>query len=257
MTTPAGKQTLGLGLLSIGRRWGVRSTEPPSKGDAFTLLRAALSGGLRFFDTAPAYAASEALFGAFLSSEASDAERKSVTIATKAGEHWNTNDATTLVDHSYDALCRSLEQSLEHLGRVDVLQIHKADASVIQDKAVERLVAMAQAAGVREIGVSVSNPDAIPAAFAAPWCSWIQCPFNFNNRSFEGALRESRPRGMKIIVNRPFAMGKLVDGGDITDRAVDAFRFVLSMPFDGVVLTGTRSAEHLRDNIRSFRSAKS
>lgn len=256
MTTPAARQTLGLGLLSIGRRWGVRSTEPPSEADAFKLLRAALSDGLRFFDTAPAYAASEALFGAFLSSEASGAERKSVTIATKAGEHWNANDGTTLTDHSYDALGRSLEQSLEHLGRVDILQIHKADDSVIRDKAVEKFVAMAQTAGVREVGVSVSSPDAVPAALAAPWCDWVQCPFNANNRSFEAILRESRPRGMKFIVNRPFAMGALVEGGEMADRAADAFRLVLSMPFDGVVLTGTRSVEHLRDNIRAFQSAK-
>lgn len=256
MTAPAAKQTLGLGLLSIGRRWGVQPSDPPSEGDAFTLLRAALSDGLRFFDTAPAYATSEALFGAFLSSEASDAERKSVTIATKAGEYWNPNEGTTSVDHSYGALCRSLEQSLELLGRVDILQIHKADDTVIRDKGVERFVAMARVAGVREIGVSISSPDAVPAAFAAPWCSWVQCPLNISNRSFEAALRASRPRGMKFIVNRPFAMGELVDGGDMADRAIKAFRFVQSVPFDGVVLTGTRSADHLRDNIRAFRLAK-
>lgn len=255
MTTPAGKQTLGLGLLSIGRRWGVRSSEPPSETDAFTLMRTALSGGIRFFDTAPAYARSEALFGAFLSSEASDAERKSITIATKAGEHWNDRDATTLVDHSYDALCRSLRQSLEHLGRVDILQIHKADESVIRDNEVEKFIATAQAAGVRAIGVSISSPDAAAAAFAAPWCDWVQCPFNSTNRSFEAALNQSRPRRTKFIINRPFAMGELVGDGNIADRAVDAFRFVLSMPFDGVILTGTGSADHLRDNLRAFELA--
>jgi aryl-alcohol dehydrogenase-like predicted oxidoreductase len=78
---------LGLGLVSIGRRWGVRDVAPPPAEEAIALIEAAVAAGIRFFDTAPAYGASEDLLGRALRGGGFDASR--VTIATKFGEHWN------------------------------------------------------------------------------------------------------------------------------------------------------------------------
>lgn len=121
---------LGLGLLSIGRAWGVTQSAPPDEGTAQTLLAKALELGIAIFDTAPAYAESEARLGRFLASLEPSA-RQGLTIMTKMGEHWDFERGTSFVDHSLDALLRSIDRSLEILGSIDVLQIHKATSDVI------------------------------------------------------------------------------------------------------------------------------
>jgi aryl-alcohol dehydrogenase-like predicted oxidoreductase len=35
----------------------------------------------------------------------------------------------------------------------------------------------------------------------------------------------------------------------------DSFRYLLDLPFNGVILSGTKSREHLRDNIAAFHAA--
>jgi aryl-alcohol dehydrogenase-like predicted oxidoreductase len=53
-------------------------------------------------------------------------------------------------------------------------------------------------------------------------------------------------------VNRPFAMGAMVHAG--ADKR-EAFRFILERNFQGVILTGTTSPEHLKENWRAFQEA--
>lgn len=69
--SPAGNApiSLGLGLLSIGRAWGYRQGLSPTEEDALALLRHAVSRGIAFFDTAPAYGDSERILGRFLKEE--------------------------------------------------------------------------------------------------------------------------------------------------------------------------------------------
>ena len=59
---------LGLGLVSLGRQWGVRDVDPPNEADAAALLECAVALGIRVFDTAPAYGSSEERLGRFLTS---------------------------------------------------------------------------------------------------------------------------------------------------------------------------------------------
>ena len=82
--------------------------------------------------------------------------------------------------------------------------------------------------------------------------SVIQLPFNRENPAFGDILDRAGARGMWIAVNRPFAMGALVHAG--ADKVV-AFRFILERSFQGVVLTGTTSQAHLKENWRAFEEA--
>ncbi len=79
---------LGLGLLSIGRVWGVAKTAVPTDSGAGALLETALARGIRIFDTAPAYAASERRLGAFLRTLRAPV-RDRLVVMTKMGEHWD------------------------------------------------------------------------------------------------------------------------------------------------------------------------
>jgi aryl-alcohol dehydrogenase-like predicted oxidoreductase len=231
---------LGLGLVSIGRPWGVRQEPPPPEGEALRLLEKAVSLGIRFFDTAPAYGESEAILGRFLRRT-----RASVFVSTKMGEAWDPATRVSSTDHGYDALRRSIDRSLERLGRIDLLQVHKATADNLASGDVARAIEYAANCGVQSFGASVSDVAAAHAAMRAPWCTHLQFPFNRASLHLESIFDAARGRPVRLIVNRPFAMGRLVTGSD-------AFRFILERRFQGVILTGTRSVEHLVENHEAF-----
>jgi aryl-alcohol dehydrogenase-like predicted oxidoreductase len=246
--------TLGMGLLSIGRSWGVRETTPPVEQDANKLLREAVSLGIRFFDTAPAYGDSEARLGTFLKSGHSAGAPYEMTIATKIGEHWAPDDKSTYVDHSFEAMTKSLAQSLDRLGKIDLLQIHKASPVVLAAPATERLVQSAQEQGIGSFGASVSDLETAETAVECPWIDWIQIPFNSKYPDMEPVFDMAMRRGIRVLINRPLAMGALADE-NAHDPVTAAFRFIKQQDFDGVVLTGTRSLEHLRSNVAAFSAA--
>ncbi len=227
---------LGLGLLSIGRPWGVRAEAPPPEPEVFALLEKAAALGIRFFDTAPAYGTSEAIFGRFLRQTGAPA-----VVSTKMGEWWDPDTGASTVDHGYDALARSIDRSLERLGRIDVLQVHKATAANLLSPDVSRAVQYARECGVREFGASVSDLAAAQAASQAGWCSHLQFPFSQANT----ALAPIFQLGLKPIINRPLAMGAI-------QARAEAFAFIRRQPFDGVVLTGTKSIRHLAENHAAF-----
>ena len=129
---------LGLGLVSIGRVWGVAQTRPPRESEALRLIERAVELGVRFFDTAPAYGPSEAILGKVLAG--AGGAINDLTIATKMGEHWVGDDDETYVDHSFDALKESLDKSVDRLGNIDILQIHKASVQALQSDDVAKAI---------------------------------------------------------------------------------------------------------------------
>lgn len=246
--------TLGLGLVSIGREWGVHKGQPPSAEEAISLIGKAVELGISFFDTAPAYGESERLLGRYLS--ASGAAGRDLTIATKAGEHWIEESATTYVDHSYDALCRSIDNSMALLGTIDLLQIHKATAEALRSGDVVRALDYAKSLGIAGFGASVSSRDDLSLACRTGLFSHIQFPFNLQNKSFEGSFEELSRSGILPIINRPLAMGAIamVPADQKMNAIRDALQFISDHVGQGVIITGTRSHHHLTETVTAFRN---
>jgi aryl-alcohol dehydrogenase-like predicted oxidoreductase len=235
---------LGLGLLSIGRPWGVRQEAPPSEDAALELLQHAVGLGIRVFDTAPAYGASEAILGRFLREAKPDA-----FVATKMGESWDTQTGTSRVDHRYESLQQSIDRSLELLGRIDLLQVHKSTAANLRSPDVARAIEYARQCGIRSFGASVPDFEAAKAASASGWCSYLQFPFSMANTALAPLFAHARNDGLKVLINRPLAMGAL------SATTAEAFHFIRQQEFSGVVLTGTKSTAHLRENHAAFYSS--
>jgi aryl-alcohol dehydrogenase-like predicted oxidoreductase len=247
--------SLGLGLLSIGRTWGYRPGSPPAEEDALALLDHAVSHGITFFDTAPAYGASERILGRFLRRHA--AKARDVTISTKMGEHWNAQEQGAFTDHSYATLCRSLDRSLDLLGRIDLLQIHKATSTVLALKDVERAVDYARSMGIKAIGASVSDLDAAHIACTSGIYTSIQFPYNQLSPALAPVFGMARNPGVSVLINRPFGMGRIVPNkpDDKAHALIEALSFILEQPFNGVILTGTKLPHHLDESIAAFRAA--
>jgi aryl-alcohol dehydrogenase-like predicted oxidoreductase len=240
----------GLGLIGIGKPWGYANPEVPGERGAQELLERAWTLGVRYFDTAPSYGVSEERLGRFLAGLTA-AERAQVEIATKFGEHWDAARGEPFVDHTRDALSRSLDGSARRLGRIDSLQLHKTTPAVLRSEALARAWDYARRLGIARIGASVSDLESAEIAIAEASFGIVQAPYNFEQRTFEDVLRRAAARAMVVAVNRPFGMGRLLYDRPEVTRA-DAFRFVARAGIAGVVLSGTKSPAHLEENWRAF-----
>lgn len=231
---------LGLGTIGIGRPWPSADAPVASADDAHELLRTAVSLGVRVIDTAPAYGLSEARVGEVLRTLPA-AARADVVVCTKVGETW-TEDAGSAVDHSADACRRSLDRSLELLGRVDLLQVHKCSAAVLADDAlVAWLVGLRDEGVVGALGASVSDPEALRAALDLGVLDAVQVPAHAGREELVDVVT-AHGSGTAALVNRPFGSGRLEPGPQ-------HFAWLRRRLTRGVVLTGTTSAQHLRQNV--------
>lgn len=243
-----GELELGLGLLSIGRTWGVRQVPPPSEGETDNLLQSAVTLGIRAFDTAPAYRASEQRLGRFLRTIRPE-ERDGLVVMTKVGEHWDEDRGEPFVDHGRDALIRSIDRSFERLGRIEVIQIHKATKAIVNDPEVLAGIAHARSCGVPRVGASVSDVATGEAALATGIYDVLQFPLNVSARAMLPLLAVMGT--VTPIINRPFGMGVLLMEEEC-DPARRAFRFLAEQVSAGIILTGTSRPDHLAANVEAF-----
>jgi aryl-alcohol dehydrogenase-like predicted oxidoreductase len=243
----------GLGLIGIGKPWGFANPEVPDEGQARTLLERAFALGVRYFDTAPSYGVSEERLGRSLVALTAGG-RSQIRIATKFGEHWDTAKGEPFVDHSFEALKRSLDGSIERLGRIDFLQLHKTTPEVLGSSDLARAWEYAATLGISAIGASVSDVASAEIAIANPAYCMLQFPYNAVQQTFAGILDQAAARGKKIAVNRPFGMGRMLYENRELSK-VDAFGFILQKRFEGVILSGTKSVEHLEENWSAFGEA--
>lgn len=248
----------GLGLVSLGRVWGHVKQPLPTPEQACQFLHIAVEAGVRFFDTAPSYGESEALFGKYLNTLAPRALRR-LNISTKCGEHWDAERGEPYVDHSYDALCRSIDLSLQRLPKIDLLQLHRPTPDILRRRDVQRALAYARSCHVRAIGASVSDLVSARLVAGSELYSHLQCPYNEANQHFSPVFALARRYGKQLLINRPLWMGQHLyrDDGTFRGRSalLGAYRFILRQSFTGVILTGTRSAEHLLEDLEAFRQA--
>jgi aryl-alcohol dehydrogenase-like predicted oxidoreductase len=246
---------LGLGIIGLGKPWGHAPSQVPSERDAIDFLEFAFQSGIRYFDSAPSYGIAEERLGKFLRS-LPHGERDQFVVATKFGERWDASRGEPFVDHSYDALCRSLDRSLQHLQRIDILQLHKTTPEALRSPDLDRAWEYARQAQIPLLGASVSDLESAAIVIANAHYSCIQLPLNSVNRKFCTSVEAAAARDMWLAINRPFAMGAMLYG-DLPVSHEDAFRFVLQHRFRGVVLTGTRSPAHLQQNCAAFHQALS
>jgi len=250
---------LGLGLISIGREWGhVKSVVPEERG-VLEFLEFAYASGITFFDTAPSYGTSEERLGKFLRTLETN-ERDQIIVASKFGDHWNSQLGTAYVDHSYNALCASLDNSLFHLDKIDLLQLHKTNPQVLRSKDLRKALEYARTANITTFGASISDEESGLIVCDDELFSAIQLPYNLSNTSFETIIDRATKKGKLLIINRPYNMGALLYAENKSSglqTRIDAYRFILRRKFNGIILTGTQSRQHLLENLGAFKIALS
>lgn len=247
---------LGSGLIGIGRKWGHKDSAIPNEQTVIDFLSYATELGIFYFDTAASYGYSEERLGKFLSI-LSPQKREQLIIATKFGDHWDSKKQEAYVDHSYDALKTSLDLSLKLLKKIDLLYLHKAHIQALKSSEVEKAFKYARAQGIKYFGASVSDKEAAQFALNNDFYSVIQLPYNIANPIFSEIIDAATQKGKIIVINRPFNMGAVLykNNADNDDKT-EVFKFIIQKKFNGFILTGTKSSQHLQENYKSFIKAQ-
>jgi aryl-alcohol dehydrogenase-like predicted oxidoreductase len=257
---PRSNIRLGLGLIGIGKAWGYAESQVPNESDSFLFLKRAYELGITLFDTASSYGLSEERLGKFLRTLSIE-QRSRITISTKFGEHWDHRTQTPFVNHSFEALKASLDRSLAILRKIDILQLHKSNPDVLKSDDLKRILDYARSKGVMVFGASVSDTLTGRMACESGMFAVIQCPYNLESKNFSELIDLAKQNRKTILTNRPLGMGKYLyaeanEAPDKKNRLIQSYAFILRKNFQGYVLTGTKSPEHLRENIDAFRIAE-
>jgi aryl-alcohol dehydrogenase-like predicted oxidoreductase len=154
-------------------------------------VRRAFDRGIRFFDTAPTYGASEALIGRALA-----AHRDEVLLATKVGPN--------------DDVAASLEASLRRLGSdwVDVLQLHEVGDHF--EESLEAMSSLREAGKALHLGLSNATHPQIHTAIELAGIESYQGAYNLFDREAERRILPlCLHRGIAFMAYRPLASGLL------------------------------------------------
>jgi aryl-alcohol dehydrogenase-like predicted oxidoreductase len=163
---------LGFGCMGISQSYG----RPLSRADGIAIIRAAVEGGVTFFDTAEVYGpyANEDVVG-----EALEPVRDQVAIATKFG--FNIENGKMAGLNSHPSQIRSVaDASLKRLrtDRIDLFYQHRVDPNVpIEDVAgtVKRLIREGK---VRHFGLSEAAAQTIRRAHAVQPVAALQSEYS-------------------------------------------------------------------------------
>ena len=233
-TRQVGRTPVRVTVMGLGGAPYAKSDDAPSERESRELIARAFDGGIRHFDTAPLYGIglSERRLGNGLRYVAGS----DYTISTKVGRYLVPSDTggrrafSAVIDYSYDATMRALEQSLQRLGlnRVDILLIHDLDIWThgTRDGYEERFreamegaypaLASLRAQGVVSaigIGVNEIEPCLRFAGAADPDCFMLAGRYTLLEQE---ALNELLPlceqRTISVLVAGPFNSGILATG---------------------------------------------
>jgi len=201
-----------LGTAQLGMRYGIanRSGQPDFR-TAEAIVMMAWHGGIREFDTAQAYGASEEILGRVLAKHRLNGE---ASITTKLSPD---------VDHlSRRSVFKAVERSLKTLGvsKLHNLMLHREHLLDMWQAGIgDNMNALLDSGIVKNIGISVYSPVSTVKALAIDKVSVIQIPSNVLDRRFEdiGIFSNVRWPEKQIYVRSIFLQGLLLMNSDTLD----------------------------------------
>jgi D-threo-aldose 1-dehydrogenase len=266
---------LGLGTAPLAGLY-----EPVDDETARAVVDRAWELGVRYFDTAPYYGSglAERRLGEALRA------RGGFTISTKVGRLLRPDASDwkgSYFDFSYDAVLRSLEESLGRLGvdRVDIALVHDPDehGDEALAGAFPALVRLRDEGVVRAIGAGMNQTEMLCrfAREADPDCFLVAGRYTLLDRSAADELLPlCEERGISVIAGGVFNSGLLAGGTtydyesappDVLARAAElgrvcerhgaplaaaAVQFPLRHPVIDTVLVGCRTPDEIDEDVR-------
>ena len=241
-TRPLGTTGEQVTELGLGGEGVLRTDGRPR--EAAAVITRALDLGVRYFDTAPAYASSLDYYGATLGERRDD-----IFLASKTA------------GRSRDQSLRILEDSLRRLrtDRLDLFQLHDLRTHsdlkrIFGPGGAVHFLDEARAAGVvRFVGLTGHHrPDVLLRAMAEYPFDTVLIPLNPADHvrlPFTEVLADARRRGMGVIAMKVMSAGLLLSHGFCT--GLEALSYVWSLPGVSVSVVGCRTVAEVEENVRS------
>ncbi len=256
----------GLKVTTLG--YGAMALRRVDEAQAEELLNAVLDGGVNFIDTAPDYGASEDLIGKFIAHR-----RDEYFLATKCGCNVPRTGGEDAPNHIWtgEQLRHNIEHSLQRLKTdyVDVWQIHSANPEDIVDTdVIETMKAIRDEGKVRHIAVSMAGrSEGYGYVQLKQYLDWevfeaVQVWYSAVIRYSEKAISEAATKGwgtiIRGVVRQPYDVSleegferanldELRASGESRMRFL--IRFAISHPDLHTAIIGTRSLDHLAENL--------
>ena len=260
--------TLGFGAMELRGRPGGPEI---SDGEAGTLLNTVLDEGINFIDTSIDYGRSEELIGKFIAHR-----RAEYVLASKCGCVPGAGMGAEHV-HTAENVRNGVEHSLRTLrtDHLDLIQFHRSlsRAEFDAEGALAEALTLRDEGKVRFVGVSAVLPT-LEEQIDMGTFDAFQIPYSAMQREHEDVIGRASAAGMGIIIRGGVARGtpddwlgrryymvsnetmrgyweraNLDDLLDGMSRTAFLLRFTLSHPALDTTIVGTRSVDHLRQNL--------
>ena len=251
---------VGLGCWQLCADWGTDF----DKGGAEEILRAAIGGGVRFFDTADVYGngKSERFIGDFLASaktSSRNAIKPEVTVATKYGR----NNGIFPDGYSWDGIRWALDASRERLqvDTLDLLQLHCVPFELLKGGYVwEWLHRLQDDGAIKGFGASVETIEEGLFCLEQEGLQSLQVICNvMRQKPLEALLPTAAEKGVGVIVRLPLNSG-LLSGKMSVDTAFaktdhrnfnrDGAAFNVGETFGGLPFEkGVALADHIKAEV--------
>lgn len=269
--------TLGFGAMEL--RGAPRGPEI-SDEDASAILNAVLDAGINYIDTSPDYGRSEGHIGRCIANR-----RSEYFLASKCGCLVGAPPANAGQPNPHiftaENVRAGVEQSLRRMNtdHLDLVQFHASPSreDLEKDGGLDALLKLQREGKVRFVGMSGTLPN-LPEQVAMGVFDAFQIPYSALQRDHEDAIATASAAGAGIIIRGGVARGAptdwdrrqnyMVPGNVAKDRWEQAnlddlldgmsrmeftLRFTLSNPDLDTTIVGTRSIEHLHDNLEAAR----
>ena len=204
-----------LGTVQLGMNYGIANQDgKPSEEKSFSILQAALEGGVTALDTARAYGDSEQVIGRFLKQWTG--ETPAIVTKVRKLEGDSPKELERFVTES-------VEQSLRNLGvnKVDAVMLHGAKDPIIHGKAcADAVKALIDHGYTDKVGVSVYVAEDIEGMLPYDIFSVTQVPMSiFDQRLIAGgSIDKLRERDYTVFVRSVFLQGLFfLDPDTMTD----------------------------------------
>jgi len=201
---------IGLGCMGMSHGYGPAG----DKKEMIDLMRAAVDGGVTFFDTAEIYGDNEALVG-----EALAPCRDKVVIATKFGIKMQ--DGKQVQDSRPEVIRRSVDGSLKKLGVevIDLYYQHRVDPNVPIEEVAGTVKELVQAGKVKHWGMSEAGVKTIRRAHAILPLTAVESEYSmWWRRPEEELLPTLEELGIGFVPFSPLGKGFLTGQVDKTAK---------------------------------------
>jgi aryl-alcohol dehydrogenase-like predicted oxidoreductase len=263
--------TLGYGAMEL--RGAPRGPEI-SDAEAEAVLNAVLDSGINFIDTSIDYGRSEELIGKYISNR-----RGEYYLASKCGCVPGAPGGSDHV-HTAENIRKGVENSLRLMKTdyLDLVQFHRSLSKdeFATEEGLNEVLKLRDEGKVRFIGVSGTLPHLWEQIDMGIFDAF-QIPYSALQREHEAAMAKATATGHGVIIRGGVARGAptnwqgrtyyMISADDIKRRWDDAkldelladgqsrmeftLRFTLSNPDLDMTIVGTKSVEHLHDNINA------